>query len=271
MQYGFARLIGLAGVDPAENHRARRLGYWFEWPMLMLACMTIAEWTVQETDASSKTLLSDVIIWCFFLIETLVVTFTVDHKARYLSGNWMNLLILLGGVSFWWVDAPDLAGLRTLRLLAVGAILLNISGAFERLLQRHYLGSALAVSFLIVVLFGSLMSVIDPAIHSPLDGIWWAWVTVTTVGYGDLVPTSSLGRVVAGLLILMGIGLVALLTASMSSLFVQQDEESQNRRLQRQSEQITALQQQVNQLEDKIDQLLQQSGIDHNQRDRGPD
>jgi voltage-gated potassium channel len=53
------------------------------------------------------------------------------------------------------------------------------------------------------------------------DGLWWAIQTVTTVGYGDLVPTSTVGRLVAGLVMLAGIGFLTVVTAVITSTFIE--------------------------------------------------
>jgi voltage-gated potassium channel len=53
------------------------------------------------------------------------------------------------------------------------------------------------------------------------DGLWWAIQTVTTVGYGDLVPTSTTGRLVAALVMLGGIGFLTVITAAITSAFVE--------------------------------------------------
>jgi len=53
------------------------------------------------------------------------------------------------------------------------------------------------------------------------DGLWWAVQTVTTVGYGDLVPTSVLGRLVAALVMLLGIGFLTVVTAAITSTFIE--------------------------------------------------
>jgi voltage-gated potassium channel len=57
------------------------------------------------------------------------------------------------------------------------------------------------------------------------DGVWWAVVTVTTVGYGDIYPHTVPGRIVAIALMLLGIGFLAVLTATVASHFVQADQE----------------------------------------------
>jgi voltage-gated potassium channel len=114
------------------------------------------------------------------------------------------------------------------------------------------------VSFIIVVLAGTLMAVIDPNIKTPLDGIWWAWVTITTVGYGDIVPGSTAGRLFGSLLILLGIALFSMLTGSFSAFFLAQEEEKISQQELENNRQLLVLQQRIGQLEAKIDQLLGQ-------------
>jgi voltage-gated potassium channel len=57
------------------------------------------------------------------------------------------------------------------------------------------------------------------------DGVWWAIVTLATVGYGDIVPTTPWGRVVGGALIVFGVTFLSFLTAIVTSLFVSSDQE----------------------------------------------
>ena len=114
------------------------------------------------------------------------------------------------------------------------------------------------VSFVVVVFAGTFMATIDPNIDTPLDGIWWAWVTVTTVGYGDLVPASTAGRLFAAILMLLGIALFSLLTASFSTFFLARAEEKISAQEAENADSLERLQQKIQVLEDKIDQLLAQ-------------
>ncbi len=68
---------------------------------------------------------------------------------------------------------------------------------------------------------GALMTAIDGADFPSLGGgLWWAVQTVTTVGYGDHVPKNTVGQILAALVMLLGIGFVTVITASITSTFV---------------------------------------------------
>jgi voltage-gated potassium channel len=72
-----------------------------------------------------------------------------------------------------------------------------------------------------VVVFGALERIVDPkTFHSVWLGMWWAVETVTTVGYGDIVPDQTVGKVIAGFLMLGGLSLLAVVTAAVTSGFV---------------------------------------------------
>ena len=73
----------------------------------------------------------------------------------------------------------------------------------------------------VIFLFGYLFYVSEPDVRDLGDGIWWALVTITTVGYGDITPVTTLGRVVASSLMLLGLGLIATITAIVSAKFIQ--------------------------------------------------
>jgi voltage-gated potassium channel len=72
-----------------------------------------------------------------------------------------------------------------------------------------------------VVGFGVLERIIDPkTFHNVWIGMWWAVETVTTVGYGDIVPNQTAGKLIAGFLMLGGLSLLAVVTAAITSGFV---------------------------------------------------
>ena len=112
------------------------------------------------------------------------------------------------------------------------------------------------VTTLVTVLAGILMRYVDERDFTSVgQGLWWAVQTVTTVGYGDDVPTTVGGRFLAALVMLTGIGFISVVTASVTAGFV----EAARRRMGRMSEQATLakLDELVEQL-DRIEKRLQQ-------------
>jgi len=91
--------------------------------------------------------------------------------------------------------------------------------------ERFFLIAAMIISVIFLCSVGIYClehARVDSSIHSVWDGIWWAVVTICTVGYGDKIPVSDAGRAVAFLLMISGVILVSLLTATIASVFVEQ-------------------------------------------------
>jgi voltage-gated potassium channel len=84
-------------------------------------------------------------------------------------------------------------------------------------------GWAIAIATLFVtIVSGVVIRILDPAdFDSVWLGLWWAVQTVTTVGYGDVVPSHASGRIVAALLMLAGIGLLSVVTAVVTAAFLE--------------------------------------------------
>ena len=97
----------------------------------------------------------------------------------------------------------------------------NLIGLLETLFNSRRLRTILAALLFFIFLFGYLFYVSEPGVRNLGDGIWWALVTITTVGYGDITPVTTLGRVVASSLMLLGLGLIATITAIVSAKFIQ--------------------------------------------------
>ena len=219
-------LIGLPGVAADERPKALLWAGRFELPMILLALWIMIEWYLKAKGVYGDTIdqITDWSIWLFFVLETVVLTTLVKDKSRYLRGNWMNVLIICIGVPLLWGGGTYAASLRTLRLLLVFPLLLNTSATVRKILSRNHLGTTLMVALAFTLMSGLLIAGIDPAIENVWQGIWWAWVTVATVGYGDTVPMSAAGKVFGAVVILFGVGFFSLLTASFSAYFVSRGE-----------------------------------------------
>lgn len=247
--------------------------------MLALSVWIIMEWylSAQGSYPESWAVATDLVIWLFFVLETAWLSLLVRDKSRYLRTNWVNLLVILVGIPSFWGDSFHVGALRSFRLLLLVGFLVEMSSTIRKTLAKNSLGPTLFVSLIVVVMAGIFIAAIDPAIESPGDGIWWAWVTVTTVGYGDLVPESPQGRIFGGLLMVLGLGLFSLITATISALFVVREEEElidkEERILERGGEliereksvvseegqiveQLSGMEDRLEQLEGKLDRLI---------------
>jgi voltage-gated potassium channel len=79
-----------------------------------------------------------------------------------------------------------------------------------------------SVTVSITIVCGVLIHFTDEKTYPNIgDGVWWAIRTVATVGYGDLVPTSTVGRLVAALVMVLGIGFLTVVTAAITSTFIE--------------------------------------------------
>lgn len=226
-----AHLLGIAGVEPHEQPAARLWAKRLEWPMLFVALWIVLQWYLEETQAIEPLLarVADWLVWLAFLFETVLLSALVKNKHEYLLRNWMNLVIIVGGFPFFWQFAPLIGLLRGFRLVLVVMLLARLSKSVRKLLSRHQLGTTLAVAFVTMVLSGVIVSRIDPSIGTVWDGMWWAWVTMATVGYGDVVPHSGAGRLFGSLLILFGVVLLSMLTANLAAFFIGGDVEKMER------------------------------------------
>lgn len=239
--------IGLSGVDDSENAAAKQWAKRLEIPLILVALWIVVAWYWEsKNQAAAYSELLDWCIWGFFVIETSLLTLLVNDKAFYLKNNWLNLVIIVCGIPVIWLQSPYIVALRSLRLLIFISLVLQLSTSLRVILSRNHLGATLFVSTLFIIVAGYLIAGVDPSITSPADGIWWAWVTATTVGYGDIVPSSPTGRILGGFLILLGIGLLSMITANISVFFISKAGKNNN------EERLASMEEKL----DRIERLL---------------
>jgi voltage-gated potassium channel len=179
--------------------------------------------------------------WFYRFEVVTVVFFTIEYVLRVGSAEkpWKKALeplviidllsILPFYVGLITGDMVDLRVLRVLRSLRVLRILKmqRYSNALTMLVAvvktaRYQLLSFLFVALICLILMGSIMYHLEPETFGSIPGaIWWSVVTLTTVGYGDVVPHTAATKAVSGLLMLLGIGVIAIPTGIISSGMVE--------------------------------------------------
>lgn len=158
--------------------------------------------------------------WLIFLVDYIVQTRTRVKYLKSRSGMFDFVIVVL--TSPWYL-LPGVSGgglIVILRLARLVRVLLVARGA-RRLIER--LGRAALVAA-VVVLLCSLVAYrveqpVNPEFATYGDAVWWGYVTLTTVGYGDVVPITLEGRLAGVAIMTVGIGLLGVLAGSMSSFF----------------------------------------------------
>ena len=187
----------------------------------------------------------DYAVWAVFAVEYLVKLYLSPSRWSFVRRHLVDLLV---------IAVPVLRPLRALRLLRLLRAItlaragLVLSSALKRardLLTHHGLHFVL-LSVLVIIGVGSAVELAfeqhapGATIHNFGDALWWSIVTVTTVGYGAEAPVSAGGRGVAVMLMITGIGLVGVLSATVASYFVGQRADQDMTELHRRLDRIEA-------------------------------
>lgn len=188
-------------------------------PLLVVpATVDLSEATEAAFEAASW------LIWGAFAFEYLAKLHLAPDRGNMVRTHVLDLVIIV--LPF----LRPLRAARLLRLLRAGSAIGRALVAWRRMFGRRGFKAFLAVVLLVIAASGILAWLLerggaDPQITSPIDGIWWAIVTSTTVGYGDMVPVTGPGRGVAVLLMLVGVALLSVVTAQIAAFFVESDDQ----------------------------------------------
>ncbi|MCA4132638.1 potassium channel family protein [Arthrobacter sp. M4] len=191
-----------------------------EWPLTIAAIAFLAAYSVQVIGnlPDSDSVALEVIVWvtwALFIVDYLVNLVLAPQRVRWFVRNLHELLILA---------LPVLRPLRLLRLVTLLRVLHRAAGnALRGRILAYVLGSA------VLLTYAGALAVLDVEenadgsnIRNFGDALWWALTTITTVGYGDHFPVTTLGRFVAAGLMIGGIAVLGVVTAAVASWLVEQ-------------------------------------------------
>jgi voltage-gated potassium channel len=222
--------------------RWQRIALSLEWPMAILALLVIPALVIEERAATPGVRAAGFalnwLIWLAFVAD-FGVRWAADGRASFPRRAWFDFLLIVVTPPFGVPDAMQsvrsLRVLRLLRLLRVFAV----ATMAVRLGQLHF-GKRkfhfVVFVALATVVIGAIGVYVaergqNPSIRSFGDAVWWAIVTATTVGYGDVSPVTVEGRAIAVALMVTGIGVIGVFTATVASMFLSQEQESDAARL----------------------------------------
>ena len=203
----------------APQTRLERFEHRTEWPLAAFALLFLGLYSVQVL-AEPRGVAADavrtalVVTYFVFVVDYLARLYLADPRGKWFVRHLLDLAIIL------------LPFLRPLRLLSLAVVI----EVLERAVGDTIRGKVIvftAVGVVVIVYAASLAILdieryrVDTKIHNLGDALWWAITTVTTVGYGDVTPVTGEGRMVAVALMVAGVSLLGVVTATLASWIVQ--------------------------------------------------
>lgn len=163
----------------------------------------------------------DNVIYGLFVADYLFRFIFAKQKFLFFKNNIIDLIAII----------PFNSAFRALRLFKVARFLKLLK--FSKLFRVGSFSARLFVKFrkffntngfkyvLLIAIFSIFAASICMMYFEFVDSLWWSFVTATTVGYGDLSPSTGMGRIIASILMIVGIGLIGSLTSSITSFFLE--------------------------------------------------
>ncbi len=204
-------------------HRVERFT---ELPLLILAFVMIPlligpwVWKLSPQEATTFHAL-DYFIWAIFVVDIIVKTAIAPHRFQYLRRHWVEVLVVV---------VPFFRPLRILRIFIFG------SRAWVGLRRMVNVDFLLVYGIGLAIIAATVVATVergpDATIRTFADALWWAVVTITTVGYGDMVPVTLAGRAVGIILMLGGIAFFSGVTANLASFLIRgRDSDSEKKEM----------------------------------------
>ena len=245
--------IGLGGVPPWDNARAHAWERRLHWGMIGVALLSIPALTLEQgaQDPSLKAAgrALDWFVFLAFSAEFIWMLRLTSHRAGYVLRNWLDIVIIVSAAAnLFGFESEWVAIARLLRLALVGLLMARVLGSLRKIFTPSGIPFIMGLAAMSLALSGAGFYWLEPTVHSYADGVWLAFVTGSTIGYGDFVPTTTASRLFAGLMVVLGFTMFSLVTASIAAFFVGEDEKLLRREMH----------QDIRKLHDDIAQLIGQ-------------
>lgn len=207
-------------ADQNETRVEHAVHVWERWstlPLAVLAFVYLGLYALEVLADMPPATFMDVlvvndVIWGIFIVDFVVRFAIANHKWRFVKRNMVELISLI---------LPFFRAFRMFRVIIAIGFLTRVAQSLQGKINL-YLGLILPL-----LVFTCSLGVYEAEHKAPGanitnfgDAVWWAFVTITTIGYGDYYPVTFEGRAIAVLLMLSGLALVSLITISLGSWFL---------------------------------------------------
>jgi voltage-gated potassium channel len=216
-------------VEINDNNKSKYFAFFIQ-ALILLSIVTFSIETMPNLKPQTKLILQNIEIFSVvvFTIEYLLRIYVADSKPRFVF-SFFGIIDLLAILPFYLSFGVDLRSLRALRFLRLFRVLKLVR--YNRAINHFTRAISTAKEEIFLFIFVTLILIYFSAIgiyyfenqaqpdhfSSIFDSLWWAIITLTTVGYGDVYPITVGGKIFTFFILMIGLGIVAIPTGIISS------------------------------------------------------
>ena len=216
-------------VEINDNFKSRWFGFFIQG-LILVSIITFSIETLPNLKPQTKAILESIELICIivFSIEYILRIYVADRKLNFIF-SFFGIIDLLAILPFYLAFGVDMRSLRAVRFLRLFRIFKLVR--YNKAIIQFTKAMAMAKEQILLFVFTTLILIYFSAVgiyyfenqaqpehfSSIFDSLWWAIVTLTTVGYGDVYPITIGGRVFTFIILIIGLGIIAIPTGIISA------------------------------------------------------
>lgn len=197
--------------------------------IIVCAIMILTEFGNFDSNTIEIFNIIDKIIWGIFVIDYLVRFLISPSKIEFIKNNKIDLISIIPFNSlfkslrifkvFRLMKVSKMSKLlKVVKFFKFSTLIFKFKARAEKFLKTNNFNYVIYITVITILLGAIGLSISEN--KSLRDSLWWSFVTTTTVGYGDISPSTNLGRIIASILMIVGIGFVGMLTGTIATFFL---------------------------------------------------
>ena len=214
-------------LAPGDSVRARVVEQRWRWPGVIAITATIPAFYVELLQVAPP-LLTSLAYAAAAGVIALALSHTAWHSGRarhHLVGNALDVALVVGMLAAAFASPSSVSNpALVLRLVVALLSLVHLVWAMQHLITRGGLAWMLLISVLVLGLCGAGFWWLEPHTMTLAEGLWLAFTTAATVGFGDIYPSTPASKIFSVFVVLFGYGVLSLVTAAIATRWVETEE-----------------------------------------------